>query len=227
MTLKLSILIVIAGALLIVVSTLIGEPKSSEGYWTNEQQAELDDARNRAHHLSDHHGDPGKKQEYEAALVRFEAEREKLSDAKSRSVFVPRLLFWSGIGLAVTAGLHGVALLRVTRHGGRIVGRFYLIGRSDLIADDDVLITDAVFAPGYGKMNRETWEAMTKAARLEALFLDPVYTGKSMAGLIHLVRSGELPAGSRVLFMHTGGQPALFAYEAMLEPWLNELDPAG
>jgi len=84
-----------------------------------------------------------------------------------------------------------------------------------------VRITDAVLAPGYGKMNRATWEAMSDAARLEALFLDPVYTGKTMAGLVHLVREDVLPAGARVLFMHTGGQPALFGYEAMLDEWMK------
>ena len=56
------------------------------------------------------------------------------------------------------------------------------------------------------------------AARLEALLLDPVYTGKAMAGLISLVRSGRIAAENRVLFLHTGGLPAIFAYAVKLAP---------
>ena len=51
-------------------------------------------------------------------------------------------------------------------------------------------------------------------ARTEGILLDPVYTGKVMAGLIGLARAGELRAGERVLFLHTGGMPSLFAYQS-------------
>ena len=61
-----------------------------------------------------------------------------------------------------------------------------------------------------------------RAERQEALFLDPVYTGRVMAGLVAHVRSGRIAQGSRVLFLHTGGVSALFAYAAKLEPWLSE-----
>jgi 1-aminocyclopropane-1-carboxylate deaminase len=57
-----------------------------------------------------------------------------------------------------------------------------------------------------------TIEAIHLAARTEGMITDPVYEGKSMAGLIGLVRSGEIPRGSRVLYAHLGGQPALAAY---------------
>ena len=57
-----------------------------------------------------------------------------------------------------------------------------------------------------------TIEAIHLAARTEGMLTDPVYEGKSMAGLIGMVRSGEIPAGSRVLYAHLGGQPALPAY---------------
>ena len=66
-------------------------------------------------------------------------------------------------------------------------------------------------APGYGRLNDAVREAMAMAARHEALLLDPVYTGKAMAGLVAHVRAGRIAAGSRVLFLHTGGLPALFA----------------
>ena len=59
-------------------------------------------------------------------------------------------------------------------------------------------------------------EAVQMLARTEAILLDPVYTGKVMAGLIGLARDGELRAGERVLFIHTGGMPSVFAYERVL-----------
>jgi D-cysteine desulfhydrase/L-cysteate sulfo-lyase len=59
-------------------------------------------------------------------------------------------------------------------------------------------------------------EAVTLCARLEGLLLDPVYTGKAMAGLIALVRGGAIRADETVVFWHTGGTPALFAYDDAL-----------
>jgi len=59
-------------------------------------------------------------------------------------------------------------------------------------------------------------EAVQMLARLEAILLDPVYTGKVMAGLIGMARAGALKADTKVLFIHTGGMPALFAYERVV-----------
>ena len=56
-------------------------------------------------------------------------------------------------------------------------------------------------------------EAVKLLARTEGILLDPVYTGKAMAGLIDLVRKGFFPGDSRVLFVHTGGSPALYVYQ--------------
>lgn len=67
------------------------------------------------------------------------------------------------------------------------------------------------FGSGYGAMTDEARVALDAAARLEGLVLDPVYTGKAMAGLIHAVREGLIPPGQQVVFLHTGGSPALFA----------------
>ena len=86
----------------------------------------------------------------------------------------------------------------------------------------DIEVSDAVLAPGYGRLNEPVREAMALAARHEGLLLDPVYTGKAMAGLIAHVCSGRIAPGGRVLFVHTGGQPALFAYAESLGPWLSE-----
>jgi L-cysteate sulfo-lyase len=78
--------------------------------------------------------------------------------------------------------------------------------RSSAIVDDRFL------GDGYGLPCEATWEAIVLAARLEGLVLDPVYTGKALCGLIHLARRGEISPAERVLFLHTGGSPALFAY---------------
>ena len=83
-------------------------------------------------------------------------------------------------------------------------------------------VSDTVHAPGYGRLNDAVREAMAMAARHEALLLDPVYTGKAMAGLVAHVRAGRITAGSRVLFLHTGGLPALFAYADKLGSWLTK-----
>jgi D-cysteine desulfhydrase len=64
---------------------------------------------------------------------------------------------------------------------------------------------------GYGQPTAAGHEAMTLAARLEGLILDPVYTGKALAGLIAACREGRIAAGTRTVFLHTGGLPALFA----------------
>lgn len=109
---------------------------------------------------------------------------------------------------------------RVVKRCGEIAA---LIEREDCVTASDVVVDDSVLAPGYGRMNPETLEAMTMAARLEALMLDPVYTGKTMAGLVARVRSGAIPRGARVLFLHTGGLPAIFGYERALSRHLDEV----
>ena len=82
--------------------------------------------------------------------------------------------------------------------------------------DDDIKVYDEVFKPGYGLLNDQVREAIKLAAHKEALLLDPVYTGRSMAGLIDLVRRGIISKGDRVLFVHTGGTPGIFAYQSEL-----------
>jgi D-cysteine desulfhydrase len=66
--------------------------------------------------------------------------------------------------------------------------------------------------PGYSLPTPEMTEAVKLVARTEAILLDPVYTGKAMAGLIDLVRNGYFDKHESVLFLHTGGSPALYAY---------------
>lgn len=67
---------------------------------------------------------------------------------------------------------------------------------------------------GYSIPTPGMVEAVTLLARTESILLDPVYSGKAMAGLIDLVRKDVFPAGSNILFLHTGGSPVLYAYQA-------------
>jgi L-cysteate sulfo-lyase len=67
-------------------------------------------------------------------------------------------------------------------------------------------------------MDESEREAIGLAARHEGLLLDPVYTGRAMAGLVDLVRKGEFRKDETILFLHTGGQAALFAYARELAP---------
>ena len=80
------------------------------------------------------------------------------------------------------------------------------------LRDDEITIVPGYEGPAYGVPDAQTVEAIHLAARTEAMLTDPVYEGKSMAGLIGMIRSGEIPAGSKVLYCHLGGQPALPAY---------------
>jgi 1-aminocyclopropane-1-carboxylate deaminase len=86
------------------------------------------------------------------------------------------------------------------------------IGVERELRADEITVVDGYAGPAYGVPDELTIEAIHLAARTEGMLTDPVYEGKSMAGLIGMVRSCEIPAGSRVLYAHLGGQPALSAY---------------
>ena len=79
-------------------------------------------------------------------------------------------------------------------------------------AKADIVLWDEYFAPGYGTPNEEGVEAIKLLARLEGILLDPVYTGKAMAGLIDGINQNRFKDQGPILFIHTGGAPALFAY---------------
>ncbi|MFV7214229.1 D-cysteine desulfhydrase family protein [Citrobacter cronae] len=82
----------------------------------------------------------------------------------------------------------------------------------ELTASADILLWDDYYAPGYGTPNEEGMEAVKLLARLEGILLDPVYTGKAMAGLIDGISQKRFKDEGPILFIHTGGAPALFAY---------------
>jgi 1-aminocyclopropane-1-carboxylate deaminase len=90
-----------------------------------------------------------------------------------------------------------------------------LIGVDRPISDGDIELNDSYHAGTYGIPDEATLEAIRLAARTEGMLTDPVYEGKSMAGLIDLVSTGQIEGDSTVLYVHLGGQPALNAYSGL------------
>ena len=83
------------------------------------------------------------------------------------------------------------------------------------ITSKDIILDDRYHAGCYGIPDRQTIDAIKFGAETEAFITDPVYEGKSLAGMMDLVRKGEISAGSNVLYAHLGGQLALNAYTSM------------
>lgn len=110
--------------------------------------------------------------------------------------------------------LIGVTVSRsVAEQQPKVVTLQQAVARSlEVEAKADILLWDDYFAPGYGTPNDEGSEAVKLLARLEGILLDPVYTGKAMAGLIDGISQKRFKDEGPVLFIHTGGAPALFAY---------------
>lgn len=79
-------------------------------------------------------------------------------------------------------------------------------------AREDVIVFDDYIGEGYSRPTKEMIEAVKLVARTEAILLDPVYTGKAMAGMIDLIKKGYFGDAKNILFLHTGGSPALYAY---------------
>jgi 1-aminocyclopropane-1-carboxylate deaminase len=111
-----------------------------------------------------------------------------------------------GIDASATVAQTRDQIARIARSTAELVG----LGRE--LADEEVVLLDGWHAGTYGIPDTKTLEAIRLCARLEGVLTDPVYEGKSMAALIDLVRSGEIAPGSRVLYAHLGGQPALNGY---------------
>jgi 1-aminocyclopropane-1-carboxylate deaminase len=100
-------------------------------------------------------------------------------------------------------------VVRIAENTARLIG----LGRE--LRDDEVILDDRYHAGTYGIPDEATLDAMRLAARVEGMITDPVYEGKSMAGMIDLIERGEIPPSSNVLYAHLGGQPALNGYSAL------------
>ena len=81
------------------------------------------------------------------------------------------------------------------------------------VKDSDIIVDDNYFDEGYGIAYPELINTVKLVSKLEGIFLDPVYNGKAMVGLIDLIRTKKIPKGSNVLFLHSGGGPALFVFD--------------
>jgi len=86
------------------------------------------------------------------------------------------------------------------------------LGIKENITREDIVCFDEYVGDGYSIPTDSMVEAVKLFARTEGILLDPVYSGKTAAGLIDLIRKGHFPKGSNILFLHTGGSPALYAY---------------
>lgn len=98
------------------------------------------------------------------------------------------------------------------------------VGIDEAIPRSEVVCFDEYVGPGYSLPTPEMVEAVELVARTESILLDPVYTGKAMAGLIGLVRAGYFRPNAKVLFIHTGGSPALYAYTPLFFGHFGEVE---
>ncbi len=125
---------------------------------------------------------------------------------------------WCGVpyevyGVAVSGGepWKRERVLRIGNEAAR------LADISTRVTEDDLFTNQEHIGQGYGMATPECIEAIGLVARCEGILLDPVYTAKAMACLIQHARAGELDPSSTVVFLHTGGAPALFAHAALFE----------
>jgi len=152
-----------------------------------------------------------------------------MAEFLSQGQDVDRIVFATSSG-GTQAGL--VAGARIHGFGGRVTGisvdepadalrakvaslageTASLLGHSLKFKAGEIEVDDRYLGDGYGVMGEREREAIELFARTEGLLLDPVYTGRAAGGLIDMVRRGEIGRQERVLFWHTGGTPALFAY---------------
>jgi 1-aminocyclopropane-1-carboxylate deaminase len=125
------------------------------------------------------------------------------SDGRAKSVI--------GIDASAKPEKTHAQILRIAQNTAELVE----LGQE--ITAEDVILDTRFGGPEYGLPNEGTMEAIRLTARTEGMLTDPVYEGKSMDGLIQMVRKGEFPEGSKVLYAHLGGAPALSAYAGIFK----------
>lgn len=157
---------------------------------------------------------------------------ELLTQARAQGIHLDRVVLASGSGgshAGLVAGFHalgeavrvtGIAVRASAQEQRPLVARLAALAAETLGAAaafkaEAVDVTDAYLGAGYGEPTELMKEALALAAGTEGLLLDPVYTGKAMAGLVDLVRKGGIGRDETVVFLHTGGLPGLFAYADM------------
>ncbi|MET3583715.1 1-aminocyclopropane-1-carboxylate deaminase [Mesorhizobium robiniae] len=111
-----------------------------------------------------------------------------------------------GVDASATPTKTKAQVLNIAQHTAK------LVDLETEIVEDDVVLFEEYAYPCYGIPSEETKEAIRLCARLEGIITDPVYEGKSMQGMIDLIQKGFFPEGSRVLYAHLGGAPAVNGY---------------
>ncbi len=154
---------------------------------------------------------------------------ELIDQAASSSLSIDHVVLASGSGGTqggFVAGLHAVGsgirclgvdidkdIPYVKQNVERVAGGTCELLKTGLQGlEDRIDMLDGYAAPGYGRPNPDTIQAIKLLARLEGIILDPVYSGKAMAALIDQIRNGRYREEENVVFIHTGGAPALFTY---------------
>ncbi len=155
---------------------------------------------------------------------------EILAQAFERGIQFDHLCLASGsggthagllVGLGGTGSripVTGICVRRPVAEQERLIGDLArdtraLLGLPMEPAEDELRIFDDYVGPGYSISTEEMSEAVRVFARTEGILLDPVYTGKAAAGLLDLIEKGHFEEGEKVLFLHTGGSPGLYAYQ--------------
>jgi 1-aminocyclopropane-1-carboxylate deaminase len=116
-----------------------------------------------------------------------------------------------GIDASATIDKTRQQVARIARSTAELIG----LGRN--LREDEITLLEGWAGDLYGVPVASTVEAIRLSGRLEGMIIDPVYEGKSMAGLIDLVRTGEIDKDTTVLYAHLGGQPALNAYSSIFD----------
>ncbi|KAJ5106248.1 hypothetical protein N7456_002923 [Penicillium angulare] len=124
---------------------------------------------------------------------------------------------YPGDGKRKIIGIDGSATVEKTREQVLRIARNTAVKiglKEEDIREEDVILDDRYHAGIYGIPDKQTWDAIEYAARMEAFITDPVYEGKSFAGMIDMIRKGEIEEGN-ILYAHLGGQLALNAYSEL------------
>lgn len=162
------------------------------------------------------------------ALGYVDAAHEILEQQHSQQLQIDEIVVASGSGQTHAGLLYGLRsqgsdlpvtgicvrrekAAQLPRIQDHVKGLDALMNQTGVVRPDDIVLVDDFLWPSYGVSNEHSEAAMLKAARLEGLIVDPVYTAKSLAGALH--RGAQLGAGKSVLFLHTGGTPAIFGYQ--------------
>lgn len=138
-----------------------------------------------------------------AGMIAGFAALQESADGRPRRVL--------GIDASATLDKTRDQVARIARSTAELIE----LGRG--LRDDEIIVLEGWAGDLYGIPVESTIDAITLTGRLEGMIIDPVYEGKSMAGLIDLVRSGEIARDSTVLYAHLGGQPALNAYSGIFD----------